>query len=446
MIFLDRSTIPSVMDIPSSSRYYTTNDNDVRLASTAAPLSSNGFSYYAYPPWIQPEGNSIIAPSYQQHSASTALPQHEPSHNTFSPHPPCVSPLLLPSPTDSSMDITTLSYLTDLATQYTRVLWLPNCERNESEMKMEHRDLPTFQSFIMHILQATNVEAPVLLMALWFLKRLRAANPLVKAAEGSEYRLFATALLLANKVMDDHRFTNAAWSQVTGLSVEELNIMEREFLQSLDYRLHMSDYSYFLWLQNLQSFSCALNQVRYKPTTLSAASPTDSAVSVSPAAAAVPPLLFPSSPATYSGYMNVDHRIPTYTQNSGYVVPTSTGLNGETGQRYAHFANSHIPVAGVNPLRSMQPLAILRHRRTNMSGYSPSTKAPIPEATHHHHRERRTRTSGPRYARNQPRATTWRNGQLRHADAYVPDEQWRSASLWHPTTVVAERGATVWGL
>ncbi|TPX71241.1 hypothetical protein SpCBS45565_g01214 [Spizellomyces sp. 'palustris'] len=440
MIFLDRSTISSVMDIPSSSRYYTAN---VRLASasTAAP-SPDGFSYYAYPPWIQPEGN--IAPSYQQYSTSTA-PHHEPSHTTLSPHP-CVSPLLLPSPTDSSMDSATLSYLTDLATQYTRLLWLPNCERNETEMKVEQRDLPTFQSFIMHILQATNVEAPVLLMALWFLKRLRAANPLVKAAEGSEYRLFATALLLANKVMDDHRFTNSAWSQVTGLSVEELNIMEREFLQSLEYRLHMPDYSYFLWLQSLQSFSCALNQARYKPTTLSAASPTDSAVSVSPAANAVPPLIYPSSPATYAGYMNVDHRIPTYTQNGGYVVPTSTGLNGETGQRYAHFASNHIPVTGVNPIRSMQPSAILRHRRTNMSGYSPPTKDPIPEAIHHHHRERRARTSGPRYARNQPRATTWRNSQLRHTEANVPDEQWGSTGFCHPTNVIAERGATVWGL
>lgn len=54
-------------------------------------------------------------------------------------------------------------------------------------------------------------------------------------------RLFPqTALMLANKIIDDHTYTNKTWSEVSGLPVQALNEGEMEFLQGLDFSLHVS--------------------------------------------------------------------------------------------------------------------------------------------------------------------------------------------------------------
>lgn len=47
-----------------------------------------------------------------------------------------------------------------------------------------------------------------MLLALYYIFQLRAAYPNIQANMGSEVRLFTTALILANKFLDDNTFTN----------------------------------------------------------------------------------------------------------------------------------------------------------------------------------------------------------------------------------------------
>ena len=52
--------------------------------------------------------------------------------------------------------------------------------------------------------------------------------------------MLKTALMLANKILDDHTYTNKTWSEVSGLPVQALNEAEMEFLEGLDFSLHVS--------------------------------------------------------------------------------------------------------------------------------------------------------------------------------------------------------------
>ncbi|CAG8780567.1 8698_t:CDS:2, partial [Racocetra fulgida] len=71
---------------------------------------------------------------------------------------------------------------------------------------------------------------------------------------GSEYRTFTVALMLANKFLDDNTYTNKTWSEVTNIPVCEINTMEMEFLGSLNYQLYVSEKQYFDWVQNLSTY------------------------------------------------------------------------------------------------------------------------------------------------------------------------------------------------
>ena len=54
---------------------------------------------------------------------------------------------------------------------------------------------------------------------------------------GSHYAVFAVALLLATKVLDDARHSLSKWSTVTTIPQRTLFSMEMEFIRMLDWRL-----------------------------------------------------------------------------------------------------------------------------------------------------------------------------------------------------------------
>lgn len=52
--------------------------------------------------------------------------------------------------------------------------------------------------------------------------------------------------------MDDNTFTNKTWSEVSGMKVNDLNIMEAEFLEALDYNLFVREHEFGIWKQLLE--------------------------------------------------------------------------------------------------------------------------------------------------------------------------------------------------
>ncbi|KAG0170665.1 hypothetical protein DFQ30_002180 [Apophysomyces sp. BC1015] len=111
-----------------------------------------------------------------------------------------------------------------------------------------------FRKFCRQILHATQLSESVVLLSLKYIAMLLQNNPNIQGAEGSEYRLFTVALMLANKFLDDNTFTNKTWSDVSGMKVTDLNIMEFEFLDVLRFRMFVRKDEYERWKTALVTF------------------------------------------------------------------------------------------------------------------------------------------------------------------------------------------------
>lgn len=47
--------------------------------------------------------------------------------------------------------------------------------------------------------------------------------------------------------MDDNTFSNKTWSEVSGMKLRDLNLMEAEFMEALDYSLFVRSQEYNIW-------------------------------------------------------------------------------------------------------------------------------------------------------------------------------------------------------
>lgn len=126
-----------------------------------------------------------------------------------------------------------------------------------------------FKLFVQKVLKSTQISTSCIILSLYYIQRLRTAYPCIKASIGSEVRLFTTALVLANKYLDDNTFTNKTWSQVSSIPVNELNIMEMEFLSALNYTIHIPHLEFFEWSDTCQQWWNILSPALYLATPLS---------------------------------------------------------------------------------------------------------------------------------------------------------------------------------
>ena len=74
-------------------------------------------------------------------------------------------------------------------------------------------------------------------------------HPVYMPNFGFEYRMFCTAVVLASKYLDDKTYTNKSWSKITGIRIEELNRMEREFLTLLNFQLAVKEIDFIEWIR-----------------------------------------------------------------------------------------------------------------------------------------------------------------------------------------------------
>ena len=64
-------------------------------------------------------------------------------------------------------------------------------------------------------------------------------DPKLRITALSVHRLLITAVLVAAKFLDDSYFNNAYYAKVGGISLEEMNALELDFLLRCDFRLHV---------------------------------------------------------------------------------------------------------------------------------------------------------------------------------------------------------------
>ncbi|KND03180.1 uncharacterized protein SPPG_02240 [Spizellomyces punctatus DAOM BR117] len=135
---------------------------------------------------------------------------------------------------------------------------------------------PSFLAFVNRIVRMSGVSSDLLFLALLYIIRLRRSSsgsssmleptsPTTQSlvsthsfesqAALSEARLVTAAIILAQKVTDDNRFTNKTWAELTGFVLTDVNQMEADFLARVDFRLHVGDGEYAAWVRHCKTWA-----------------------------------------------------------------------------------------------------------------------------------------------------------------------------------------------
>ncbi|KAL2272053.1 hypothetical protein VTJ83DRAFT_1424 [Remersonia thermophila] len=205
-----------------------------------------------------------------------------------------------------------------------------------------------FRKWVSSILTTTQVTQNVVILALLYIYRLKKANPTVKGRPGSEYRLLTVALMLGNKFLDDNTYTNKTWADVSGISVNEIHVMEVEFLSNMRYSLLVSAQEWEQWLDRLRKFSLFLElaQIPRSPVP----SPIPIRTSPAPLRAGASPLPSPTVPLI-PGLQSATHSFNLHSPNLAPVT---------TGQTWPAYPGSE----AVSPLAGKHDVAASSRKRT----------------------------------------------------------------------------------
>ncbi|KAJ2493933.1 hypothetical protein IWW37_000011 [Coemansia sp. RSA 2050] len=198
------------------------------------------------------------------------------------------------------MDATTFSneQLAYAAAKLFGKVWIPRGSRESS--------LQPFQAFCYELLRSTQIAEPIVLLTLLYVNKFRQRFPTMKGGNGSEYRMFVVALMLASKYLEDNTFTTQTWSEVSHLPAKELTIMQREFLSALEHRLHVPEHEFFAWKAKVSTIlGAGFNASRNYGISL--ATPPASAYASETCSPAEFLQVVPSPPAAIHRY----HEIPT---------------------------------------------------------------------------------------------------------------------------------------
>ncbi|KAL7268076.1 hypothetical protein RUND412_009313 [Rhizina undulata] len=112
--------------------------------------------------------------------------------------------------------------------------------RSVYPMAAQDRIPSEFRKFILQILSSTRLPSSTILLGLVYLReRMTTSGLTIAMRHDVVYRMITIALLLASKFLDDNTFQNKSWAEVTGLPVAELNALEKEWLELMDWHLHV---------------------------------------------------------------------------------------------------------------------------------------------------------------------------------------------------------------
>jgi len=111
-----------------------------------------------------------------------------------------------------------------------------------------------FLDYLKRIYKYLNPEISTLIIAMIYIDRvcsIKSNNVVV--IEENIFKLFSISILIAIKFSEDKYQNNKYFAKVIGISLEELNFLEKEFLNLIDFKLYISDNffkKYYNYLMN----------------------------------------------------------------------------------------------------------------------------------------------------------------------------------------------------
>ncbi|KAF8694017.1 hypothetical protein AX14_002194 [Amanita brunnescens Koide BX004] len=109
----------------------------------------------------------------------------------------------------------------------------------ESLTRFHSRSAPSISilDYLKRIIKYTNIEKSCLLVILCYIDRICARMPLFTLSSLTCHRFVITAIAVSSKGLCDVFCTNSLYAKVGGISVTELNVLEREFLAAIEWQL-----------------------------------------------------------------------------------------------------------------------------------------------------------------------------------------------------------------
>ncbi|PGH17628.1 hypothetical protein AJ79_00989 [Helicocarpus griseus UAMH5409] len=302
--------------------------------------SSSSSSYGAQSYGIQSSYSNARADKPVVHLVTEGMAQHN-SVSTRIQQPPSLTSQLPDTHEKESSGSSIATYLqippsinsskgslAEFAAQITCLFWFEKASKlnvvlNPSSSKyhippLMPESIPTigFRKWVTTILSTTQVSQNVILLALLFIYRLKKFNPAVRGKRGSEFRLMTIALMMGNKFLDDNTYTNKTWAEVSGISVQEIHIMEVEFLSNVRYNLFVTKQEWDQWHTKLGIFSDYFSKASRLPPDNEAQpatptmQPSPHLTPTTPTSATLPPVQAPKlpSPPVPASYARLHHQ------------------------------------------------------------------------------------------------------------------------------------------
>ncbi|KAG2078765.1 cyclin-domain-containing protein [Suillus decipiens] len=109
----------------------------------------------------------------------------------------------------------------------------------ESLTRFHSRAVPNISvlDYLRRIIKWTKVEKSCLLLTLHYVDQICARIPLFTLSSLTCHRFIIASITVSSKGLCDSFCTNALYARVGGIPVPELNVLEREFLRAIDWRL-----------------------------------------------------------------------------------------------------------------------------------------------------------------------------------------------------------------
>lgn len=117
----------------------------------------------------------------------------------------------------------------------------------------------SFLNFMKRLVKYLKPENSTLINTLIYIDRLLSSSNSIRNKEFKEslfltennvYKIFLTSLVCAMKFNEDYCDSNIFFAKVGGLSTFELNLLERDFLNLMDYRLFIDDALFKIYEEN----------------------------------------------------------------------------------------------------------------------------------------------------------------------------------------------------
>ncbi|GBC01190.1 hypothetical protein RclHR1_00410017 [Rhizophagus clarus] len=166
---------------------------------------------------------------------------------------------------NDKLEIDTHAKWADFATE---IIWrmLPKLPRREKSSNTND-NFKEFKEFGYKLIKSTDCLGPVIVIMLKYVQRIvLSGKDFDIYPYEPEFVLLVVGLILAHKWLEDSTYSNKSWAEMSGIPLELLGNMERDFLYILDNSIYVSEEEYNRWLESLLNCQYVDNNAHIQET------------------------------------------------------------------------------------------------------------------------------------------------------------------------------------